>query len=38
MKTTIRRPEPMSPVRTLPRPLGADAAPFGGWGPRVPGI
>ena len=37
MKTTIKRPEPERPVRTL-RPYYADASAFRGWGPRVPGI
>lgn len=38
MKTTTYFPQPVRPVRTLARPTGADATPFGGWGPRVPGI
>jgi hypothetical protein len=38
MKTTTHRPDPQRPVRTLARPTGADTTPFGGWGPRVPGL
>jgi len=38
MKTTTHRPSDPRPVRTLARPVGADATPFTGWGVRVPGI